>query len=229
MATEQVKSRARVAAHGEVFTAEREVKAMCDLVKSETERIESRFLEPACGTGNFLAEILSRKLAVVESRYGKSLYEYEKYSIVALSSLYGVELLPDNASECRERLFVIWDRAYTAKLRKKASLACREAAKYILDKNILCGDALTLLANDGSPLVFAEWSLVTGRMVKRRDFALGCLLASGNKPASGHAASATPSLLDYDASLEKREMTNRIPLPIREYPLTDYSQVQNHA
>ena len=87
MAEQQVKSRQRVADHGEVFTAEREVKAMCDLVKQETERIESRFLEPACGNGNFLAEVLRRKLAVVKSRYGKSPFDYERYSVLAMTSL----------------------------------------------------------------------------------------------------------------------------------------------
>ena len=101
----QTKSKQRVTDHGEVFTAEREVKAMCDLVKRETERIESRFLEPACGNGNFLAEVLSRKLAVVKSRYGKNPPDYEKYSVIAVTSIYGVELLPDNAAECRARLF----------------------------------------------------------------------------------------------------------------------------
>ena len=87
MAERQVKSRQRVADHGEVFTAEREVKAMCDLVKQETERIESRFLEPSCGNGNFLVEVLRRKLAVVKSRYRESPFDYERYSVLAMTSL----------------------------------------------------------------------------------------------------------------------------------------------
>ena len=140
----QTKSKQRVTDHGEVFTAEREVKAMCDLVKQETERIESRFLEPACGNGNFLAEILSRKLAVVKSRYGKSPADYEKYSVLAVTSIYGVELLPDNAAECRSRLFALWDEAYANNNRQAADNQCREAVRFILEKNILCGDALTL-------------------------------------------------------------------------------------
>ena len=101
--SKQVKSRNRVTDHGEVFTAEREVNAMLDLVIHETERIESRFLEPACGNGNFLSEILSRKMRVVEQRYGKNQLEFERYSVVAVGSIYGVELLSDNAKECRER------------------------------------------------------------------------------------------------------------------------------
>jgi len=107
----QIKSKERVADHGEVFTADREVKAMCDLVKQETERIDSRFLEPACGDGNFLSEILSRKLVIVKSKYKKSSYDYERNSLLALSSIYGVDILLDNAIACRERLFTIWDKA----------------------------------------------------------------------------------------------------------------------
>jgi type I restriction-modification system DNA methylase subunit len=105
----QLKSRKRVADHGEVFTSEREVNAMLDLVKQETERIESRFLEPACGNGNFLAEILKRKLEVVDNRYSKSQLEWERYAVLAVSSIYGVDILEDNAIECRERLFKIFD------------------------------------------------------------------------------------------------------------------------
>ena len=110
--TQQVKSKKRVAEHGEVFTAEREVKAMCDLVKDETERIDSRFLEPACGEGAFLTEILRRKLAVVKRQYGKSAADYEHYSVVAVTSLYGVEILEDNAEACRRNLYEIWDSEY---------------------------------------------------------------------------------------------------------------------
>ena len=176
MIEQQVKSRRRVADHGEVFTAEREVKAMCDLVKQETERIESRFLEPACGNGNFLAEVLSRKLAVVKSRYGKSPFDYERYSVLAMTSLYGVDILEDNAEECRQRLFYIWNKEYTVNAKAQVNEQCREAVRFILRKNILCGDALTMLQADGSPIVFAEWSLVTGNQMKRRDFALDELL-----------------------------------------------------
>ncbi|NLA80787.1 MAG: SAM-dependent DNA methyltransferase, partial [Chloroflexi bacterium] len=117
----QVKSKKRVAEHGEVFTAEREVNAMLDLVKHETERIDSRFLEPACGTGNFLAEILKRKLVVVQSRCGKHPADFERNAFVALSSIYGVELLEDNAKECRARLFKIFDESYTKVCKKDCS------------------------------------------------------------------------------------------------------------
>ncbi len=216
--TSQTKSKQRVADHGEVFTAEREVKAMCDLVKQETERIESRFLEPACGNGNFLAEVLSRKLAVVKSRYGKSPADYEKYSVLAITSIYGVELLQDNAAECRERLFALWDEAYTANNRQAADDQCREAVRFILKKNILCGDALTLRQADGSPIIFAEWSLVTGNQIKRRDFALDELL-------NGHTEQMTLDMVGWEYDEEVQAF---IPAPIREFPLMDYRRVQDY-
>jgi len=216
--TSQTKSKQRVADHGEVFTAEREVKAMCDLVKQETERIESRFLEPACGNGNFLAEVLSRKLAVVKSRYGKSPADYEKYSVLAITSIYGVELLQDNAAECRERLFALWDEAYTANNRQAADDQCREAVRFILKKNILCGDALTLRQADGSPIIFAEWSFVTGNQIKRRDFVLDELL-------NGHSEQMTLDMVGWEYDEEVQAF---IPAPIREFPLTDYRRVQDY-
>lgn len=110
--SKQIKSRKRVANHGEVFTSEREVNAMLDLVKQETERIDSRFLEPACGDGNFLAEILRRKLAVVKRKYRKSPLDYEKNAVIAAASIYGVDILQDNVAACRRRMFSIWDKEY---------------------------------------------------------------------------------------------------------------------
>ena len=106
----QVVSKKRVSDHGEVYTRKREVNAMLDLVKQETERIESRFLEPACGTGNFLSEILERKLHIVELRYGKNQLDYERYAVLAISSIYGIDILEDNVLECRKRLFDISER-----------------------------------------------------------------------------------------------------------------------
>src|SRR2546430_17412414 len=102
---DQVVSRTRVADHGEVYTRPREVNAMLDLVRQETERIDSRFLEPACGHGNFLAEILDRKLRVVEARYARSHLEYERYTLLAVCSIYGIDILEDNVQKCRDRLF----------------------------------------------------------------------------------------------------------------------------
>ena len=144
---DQVKSRKRVTDHGEVFTAQREVNAMLDLVKQETERIDSRFLEPACGTGNFLVEILKRKLAVVEQRYSKSQIEYERYAILALSSIYGVDILQDNVQTCRDRLLGIFTHYYQKNYKELKSDFLR-SAEIMISKNILLGDALDLRITD---------------------------------------------------------------------------------
>lgn len=183
----QTKSKERVRAHGEVFTAEREVKAMCDLVKDETERIDSRFLEPACGDGNFLAEILSRKLAVVKRKYGKSHLDYEKNAVLAASSIYGVDILLDNVLACRERMFAIWDKEYRTVCKKDCNDLTREAVKFILSRNIVCGNALTLKcvdenANDtDEPIIFSEWAFVTASQLQRSDYTFAELLAQGDE------------------------------------------------
>lgn len=220
MAERQIKSRRRVAEHGEVFTAEREVNAMLDLVKGETERIDARFLEPACGEGAFLTEILRRKLKVVKRRYGRIPSDYERYAVLALTSIYGVDILPDNAQACRERLFAIWDEAYTASVQSAASEACRETARYILRKNILCGNALSMLQADGSPIVFAEWSIVSGDLVKRRDYRLDQLMNGSDVQVDMFARGDW----EYD-----EELQTYIPAPIREYPLTDYRRLSQYA
>jgi hypothetical protein len=168
---EQVKSKKRVADHGEVFTNIREVNAMLDLIKQEADRIDSRFLEPACGNGNFLAEVLNRKLNVVDSRYSKSLQEWEHYSIIAISSIYGVDILEDNAQECRERLYDIFNERYTKLFDRNCKEECRRSIKFLLGRNILLGDALDFTNPETkAPIVFSEWSAATGSMLKRRDY-----------------------------------------------------------
>lgn len=169
--SKQVKSKKRVADHGEVFTAEREVNAMLDLVKYESFRIESRFLEPACGNGNFLAEILSRKLTAVTDRYKNSQIEWERYAIIAIANIYGVEILEDNAQECRERLFQIFDETYTKLYKNNCKEECRRSVQFLLHRNILWGDALDFTnPQTKEPIIFSEWSAVNGSMLKRRDF-----------------------------------------------------------
>jgi hypothetical protein len=167
----QVKTKQRVTDHGEVFTNEREVNAMLDLVKHETERIDSRFLEPACGNGNFLAEVLRRKLTVVDNRYSKSQIEWERSSVIAVSSIYGVDILEDNAQECRERLFKIFDERYSLLFKDTCKDEYRKSIHFLLNRNILWGDALDFTNPvTKEPIVFSEWSAVNGSMLKRRDY-----------------------------------------------------------
>jgi len=174
----QVISKKRVADHGEVLTGKREVHAMLDLVKQETERIDSRFLEPACGTGNFLSGILERKLAVVEKRYGTSQPDFERNAVLAVSSIYGIDILEDNVRTCRERLYEVFNTVYSILFRNKAKDKCREAVRFILERNIVWGDALTLrtVGPQSGCIVFSEWSPVNGSMLKRRDFTFHALL-----------------------------------------------------
>ncbi len=144
---------------------------MLDLVKHEAERIDSRFLEPACGNGNFLAEVLRRKLNVVDQRYSKSQTEWERYAVIAVSSIYGVDILEDNAQECRERLFKIFDERYTDHFKDKCKNECRRSIKFLLSRNILWGDALDFTNPvTKQPIVFSEWSAVNSSMIKRKDY-----------------------------------------------------------
>lgn len=228
----QVKSRQRVQDHGEVFTNEREVNAMLDMVKQETERIESRFLEPACGDGNFLAEVLRRKLAVVNARYRRSLSEYEKYVFIAVGSIYGVELLHDNAVTCRERLFSIVEGDYLRVCRKKPTPGFLDAIRYVLERNILNGNALSLKQVDENgedteePIIFSEWSIVTGDKVKRRDFRLDEMLEGSAEQVqfSLFGSSGTPTS-EWELDPETGAM---IPKPIWEYPMVSFYEVQNN-
>ena len=221
----QVKSKQRVTNHGEVFTAEREVNAMLDLVKQETERIDSRFLEPACGDGNFLAEILRRKLAVVKRKYKKSPIDYEKYAVLAATSIYGVDILQDNVEVCRARMFEIWDKEYHAILKKEINEDCRAAVRFILSRNIVCGNALTLKTVDVNgkdteePIIFSEWSFVTGGLLKRRDFRFDEML-------EGRSQQISIFMTDWEYDEETKAS---IPKPIKEFKPVHYRRVQENG
>lgn len=225
----QVKSKERVATHGEVFTNEREVNAMCDMVAQECDRIDSRFLEPACGDGNFLAEIVKRKLASVKKKYKKNSYDYVRYSVLAMSSVYGVDIMQDNVNECRARLFKIWDKEYISVCKKECDNDTRAAIVYILSKNILCGNALTLMqvdeccADTKLPIIFPEWSMI-GSMFKRRDFRLDVLLKANESPRNNRQDSYVDNLNKY---LATNPVTGEyMPLPIREYPPMFYKKLK---
>src|SRR5215813_3434189 len=148
-----IKSKKRVADHGEVFTPPWLVEKMLDLVKGETERIDSRFLEPACGSGNFLVPVLQRKLAAVELKFGKSKFEKRHYALLAVMCTYGIELLVDNIAECRANMLEILAEYLTI----DESEDLYRAASYVLSQNLVHGDALTMRTPDGYPIVFAEW------------------------------------------------------------------------
>jgi hypothetical protein len=166
-----VKSKQRVADHGEVFTPAWMVEAMLDLVKDETQRIDSRFLEPACGSGNFLVRVLQRKLAAVQLKYGKSDFERRHYALLALMCIYGIELLADNIAECRANLLEI----LAEYLHLEESDDLYRAAAYVLSQNLVHGDALAMKTDDGQPIAFAEWGYLGKGKFQRRDFRLDVL------------------------------------------------------
>lgn len=206
-----VKSKQRVADHGEVFTSPWMVEAMLDLVKGETERIDSRLLEPACGSGNFLIQILRRKLAAVELKFGKSDFEKRHFALHGLMCIYGVELLPDNIAECRANLLEIF--AKYLGLGEADDLY--HAARFVLSQNIVHGDALTMSDSRKQPIAFAEWGYLGKGKFQRRDFLFDVLIHSS-------AFSAKDSLF---AHLGKHEIF----IPIKTYPTCTISELAAEA
>lgn len=165
-----MKSRQRVIDHGEVFTPPQLVNDMLNLVAHECERIDSRFLEPACGDGNFLVEVLRRKLRTVDKKNSRNRKHWERDALLSVCSLYGIELLPDNVNSCRARLFEILASLYKSRFKVPLSEEVGRSAAFVLARNIVQGNALTLLRADNQPIVFSEWSPINGELIKRRDF-----------------------------------------------------------
>lgn len=201
----QVKSKQRVADHGEVFTPAGMVEAMLDLVNDETERIDSRFLEPACGSGNFLVPILQRKLAAVELKFGKSDFEKRHYALLALMCTYGIELLQDNIAECRANLLAI----LAEYLHLDSADGVYRAASHVLSQNLVHGDALTMRTVDGHPITFPEWGYLSKGKFQRRDFQLETLTESA--AWSG----------DMFAALDKHDIFQ----PVKSYPPMTVSEL----
>ena len=169
--TNLVKSRQRVSDHGEVFTPNWVVEDMLNLVKDESERIDSRFLEPACGSGNFLKAVLARKLKTVQSKYGKSEFEKQHHALFALMCIYGIELLADNVAECRENLL----ETFVSYLKIDATSELYSAGEAVLKVNIIQGNALTLTTTEGAPIEFPEWGYLGAGKFQRRDFRFDAL------------------------------------------------------
>lgn len=186
---------------------------MLDLVKHETQRIESRFLEPACGNGNFLKEILSRKLAAVKVHYGKEVSTYQYNALITLSSLYGVDILADNAEACRFRLLSVFTQAYEALFKKPMPQDYQASVEEVLKKNIIVGDALTLKQPSGKPIVFCEWSPFNGVQIIRRDFSFKELIQC-----------APPKEGTLFSDLGENAY---IPTPIKEYPPIHYLRLSD--
>ncbi len=211
-----IKSKQRVADHGEVFTPPWLVEKMLDLVKGETERIDSRFLEPACGSGNFLVPILQRKLAAVEAKYGKIAFEKRHYALVALASLYGIELLGDNIAECRANMLDIF--AQYLGLAEDDDLY--RSASHFLSTNLIHGDATTMKDADGGPITVVEWSYIGKGKFNRRDFRLDVLtgMASLREERSLFAGLCNHEIFQPTKSYP--------PMTVRELAALDRAEVQ---
>jgi len=203
------KSKQRVADHGEVFTPEWMVEAMLDLVKDETDRIDSRFLEPACGSGNFLIKILRRKLAAVELKYGKSDFERRHFALLALMCVYGIELLPDNIAECRANLLDV----FADYLNLQPSVDLYRVAFYVLSQNLVHGDAMKMLTHDGRSILFAEWGYLGKGKFQRRDFRLESLTDSSN--------------YSNETSLFSKLGKHELFTPTKTYPVMSVSELAN--
>ena len=207
----QIKDKSRVSNFGEVLTSKREVLDMLNLVNTETLRLDSRFLEPACGDGNFLTEVLNFKLDILKKNYSKNQYEFEKFSIQIFTSIYGIDILEDNIISARERLFNQYFDLYNKKFKSNINQKLLDCIKYILKLNLVHADALSLkkVKNDKF-IIFSEWSLVNDK-IKRRDFEF-------------------KNLIDY-APFEKGTLFSDlgdeiiIPSPIKEYPLTHFLDI----
>ena len=233
---EQIKSKQRVSDHGEVFTNEREVKAMCDLVATQCDNVDTTFLEPACGDGNFLAEILKRKLERVKKDAKSDRIAWEWLSVRAVASLYGVDIMQDNAEECRKRLFEQWDKAYKVACKKDCNDETRESVKYILSKNIVCGNALTMMCVDENQqdtdvyITFAEFK-TCGKMymLKRRDYRLDVLLKANEMP-SNQGQMCLDNEDDIFNYLEENPVTGEyMPKPLCEYTPLHYRRLKENG
>ncbi|RGE39838.1 SAM-dependent DNA methyltransferase [Comamonas testosteroni] len=197
-----IKSKKRVVDHGEVFTPPWMVEAMLDLVKGESERIDSRFLEPACGSGNFLVQVLRRKLITVELKYRQSEFERRHFALFGLMCIYAVELLADNISECRDNLLEV----FVEYLGLSEDDELRSAAIFVLTQNIVQGDALKMCSSDGMPITFPEWGYLGKGKFNRRDFRFDALTHAS-------AFSAEDDLFSQVALLHKSAIGQGIPNP----------------
>jgi hypothetical protein len=206
-----VNDRQRVMDHGEVFTPPKLVDDMLNLVAHECERIDSRFLEPACGDGNFLAEVLRRKLETVDKRNAQNRDKWERDAILAVCSIYGIDLLADNIAACRRRLLKVVNDIHAARFLDGLSEAADRAVAYILSRNVVQGDALTLRTPEDRPIVFPEWSPINGSMLKRRDFEYDQLLDHAH-------VSNLPLFSDLGKDVF-------VPVPVGEYPPCHYLKV----
>jgi len=227
-----INNKKRVQNHGEVFTPKKIIKKMLDLpaIREACQNLTSTFLEPAAGEGAFLVEILNKKINMVAKNYGDDLTSYENYSLLVLSTLYGVELLEDNVLKCVMNMYQAYYEEYQKQVRKhgkKIKTQVLDSAKLIIAKNIVQGDFLTKLSYNGNPLVFSEWQVINFRKgakilkVQRTEYTLHEIF-EGVKKENGETSIHLPKMEQLDlfdlfdgeatAGTEKKQMKY---LPVR--------------
>ena len=219
----QVKSKERVKDFGEVFTNQREVNAMLDLVKDESYRVDSRFLEPACGNGNFLVTILERKLETVEKEHSANQVDFEKQALVAVSTIYAIDIQEDNCQESRHRMFEIVENSYNKVYPESKDSYFLTAVKYLLDRNIIHGDGLTGLREDaeGAPIEFSEWTF-DYEDLKVKEFAMNDMVAHGKREAMNeeNMKKESNSLFNLGGIVAEKEELK----PVHEYTIENYKK-----
>lgn len=202
-----IKSKDRVRDHGEVFTPDFIVEEMLNLVKNETERIESRFLEPACGNWNFLIKVLERKIDTITKKYKKNQNEFEKYLIIATWSIYWIDLMIDNIEEAKIRLYKKIEKSYVYIYKWTIKEGFLMTIKTILSKNLIQWNALTLQNKDWEPIKFSQRSLIWKNKIKVREFIFDELIRNESRNSDAQ------NTLFWDSWKPVF-----IPEPIKDYP-----------
>jgi hypothetical protein len=186
-----IKSKARIQKHGEVFTPAWVVNDMLNLLPEEVWEVGKTFLEPACGEGAFLIEIIKRKLEII---YTENQTEWEWLAAIATSSIYGIEILEDNIANCRKNVLQVFSKFYNAKFPKTQDEEVIKTIQFLLEKNIIQGNALTYRkcaiscgnkCNKCELILFSEWTPLENYQLKRKDYSYeGVIKASEQKNAN---------------------------------------------
>jgi hypothetical protein len=184
MKEKQIKSKSRVNKYGEVFTANKEVNNMLNLIDRKG-FVNETVLEPACGTGNFLVEALERKLKAIDEQRHPTRLSYVRDLVTVLATLYGVDIQADNVLETRNRLAIMVNEAYRS-MYHEDNKSLSKAVHFIITHNIMVGNTLELKNENNEPLKFAEWKMQPNGTIYRRDYTMQELIENNGECADTH-------------------------------------------
>lgn len=204
-----IKKNINISKYGEVFTDKREINSMVDLVSDELKRPDSRFLEPACGDGAFLVKILEKKMDYICERYKKNSFELQNMFLLALSSVYGIEIQENNVSKCRKNIYNLFKKK-SEKIITNNNDNYFENAMFIIEKNIVCGDALTMKDSNNNDIILSQWSMVKIGFFKRVEYKFR-------------------TLFNYKEKIEDLDFINDnslIPQPIFEHKICNFLRIK---